>query len=198
MVTINGPQQNANYQNNNMNNQGRGNRQQRQDTRNRNDRNTTQRNNSNPVTECGFCHIIQGKNVPQKYISMGFNERHQIINERSIFPNNCLSWMMLSIDERNRVLADNDLYCKFCLRYLRAGHTSNTCGMGKHSPNTGFNGMCSYRDCDRHVTLCKKHESENRKKHKIYRLSLEWANSFKPKNEQTSLLMLKAKESESR
>merc|ERR1711923_667557 len=55
--------------------------------------------------------------------------------------------------------------------------------MGRHSPNTGYNGMCSFRDCDRH---------------RIYRQSLEWANSFKPESEQTSLLMLKAKESESR
>merc|ERR1712102_5881 len=131
-------------------------------------------------------------------MSMRFDERHQRVNDRSIFPNNCLSWMTLSMEERDRVLADNDLYCKFCLRYLRAGHTSNSCGTGKHSPNTGFNGMCSYRDCDRHVTLCKKHDSKNRQKHKIYRQSLEWADSFKPENEQTSLLMIKAKESEAR
>ena len=58
--------------------------------------------------------------------------------------------------------------------------------------------MCSVKECDRHVTLCRRHESENRGRHKIYRQSLEWANSFKPENEQTSLLMIMAEESESR
>ena len=129
---------------------------------------------------------------------MRFSERHQQVTDRPIFPTNCLPWMMLSLEERNTIIADNNLYCRFCLRHLRAGHTSNACGKGRHSRNTGFNGMCSFRECDRHVTLCKRHEPENRKKHKIYRQSLEWTNSLSPENEQTSLLMLKAKESESR
>ena len=88
MVTINESQQSTSHQNSNMNNQGRGSRQQRQDTRNRNDRNFTQKNNKNQVTECGFCHIIQGKDVPQKHISMKFDERHQKVGDRPIFPNN--------------------------------------------------------------------------------------------------------------
>ena len=129
---------------------------------------------------------------------MKFDERHQKVGDRPIFPNTCLSWMMLNIDERDRVLADNDLYCKYCLRLLRAGRTGNSCGIGRHTNNTGYNGMCSVKECDRHVTLCKKHESDNRKRHKIYRQSLEWANSFKPEKEQTSLLMIMAEESESR
>ena len=44
----------------------------------------------------------------------------------------------------------------------------------------------------------KKHESDNKKKHKIYRQSLEWADSFKPEKGQTSLLMIMAEESETR
>ena len=96
MVTINDPQPDTNQQNSNMSNQGRGGRQQRQDSRNRNDKNYTQRNNKSQVTDCGFCHIIQGKDVPQKYISMKFDERHQKVGDRPIFPNTCLSWMMLT------------------------------------------------------------------------------------------------------
>ena len=46
--------------------------------------------------------------------------------------------------------------------------------------------------------MCKRHESDNRSRHKIYRNSLEWANSFKPERERTSLLMIMADESESR
>ena len=58
--------------------------------------------------------------------------------------------------------------------------------------------MCSRRDCDKHVTTCKRHESENRNRHNIYKKSLEWAESFRPQREQTSLLMMMADESESR
>ena len=58
--------------------------------------------------------------------------------------------------------------------------------------------MCSVRECDRHVTMCRKHESDNKSRHKIYKNSLEWAESFKPERERTSLLMMMADESESR
>ena len=58
--------------------------------------------------------------------------------------------------------------------------------------------MCSRRDCDKHVTTCKRHEPDNRNKHKIYKKSLEWAESFRPQREQTALLMIMADESESR
>ena len=49
--------------------------------------------------------------------------------------------------------------------------------------------------CD---TVCRRHESDNRNKHKIYRKALEWAASFRPQREQTSLLMMMADDSESR
>ena len=51
--------------------------------------------------------------------------------------------------------------------------------------------------------MCKRHEPENKKRHKIYKKSLDWAQSFRPQQngqqrQQTSLLMLMADESESR
>ena len=58
--------------------------------------------------------------------------------------------------------------------------------------------MCSVKDCDRHVTVCRRHEYENRTRHRIYKKSLEWAASFRPQREQTSLLMMMADDSESR
>ena len=115
MVTINDPQQDTSQQSSNTNNQGKGGRQQRQDSKNRNDKNYAQKYIRNQVTDCGFCHIIQGKDVPQKYISMKFDVKHQKVGDRPIFPNTCLSWMMLNIDEREKVLEDNELYCKYCL-----------------------------------------------------------------------------------
>ena len=88
-------------------------------------------------------------------MSMDFNDRHQRVGDRPIFPNMCLPWMMLTVEERGQVLEDNDLFCKVCLRFLRKGRGGNTCGPGRHTINTGFNGMCSKRDCDKHVTHVK-------------------------------------------
>ena len=63
--------------------------------------------------------------------------------------------------------------------------------------------MCSVRECDKHVTMCKRHETENKNQHKIYKRSLEWAQSFRPRQGgqtagHTSFLMTMADESESR
>ena len=58
--------------------------------------------------------------------------------------------------------------------------------------------MCSVKEYDRHVTVCRRHEADNKSRHKIYKNSLEWAESFKPERERTSLLMMMADESESR
>ena len=63
--------------------------------------------------------------------------------------------------------------------------------------------MCSVKECERHVTTCRRHEPENRERHNIYKKSLDWAQSFRPQQnghqrEQTTLLMMMADESESR
>ena len=128
---------------------------------------------------------------------MDFNERHQNINHLAIFSNNCLPWMMLSIDDRNMVLENNELYCKFCLQPLKAGANGSSCGRGRHIRNSGYNGICSVRECDRHVTLCKTHETENKNRHKIYKASMEWAQSLRPQQgnqttRHTSFLMTMA------
>ena len=134
---------------------------------------------------------------------MDFNERHQNIGQHAIYPNNCLPWMMLSIDDRTMVLENNELYCKFCLRSLRAGANGSSCGIGRHIKNSGYNGMCSARECDRHVTLCKRHEVVNKNQHRIYKTSLEWVQSLRPQQggqtvRHESFLMIMAEESESR
>ena len=70
MVTLN-EQPQGRSQNNGSGNYGgyRGNRTQRPDSR-RYKSNT----DGSPVTECGFCNLIQGKDVLQEYLSMDFNE----------------------------------------------------------------------------------------------------------------------------
>ena len=155
------------------------------------------------MTECGFCNLIQGKEVSQEYVTLDFNERYRNITHLSIWANNCLPWLKLSFDDREKVLQNNELYCKVCLRPLRPGTKGSSCGRGKHIQNTGFNGLCSIRECDRHSTLCRAHEEENKNRHKILKASLEWAQNIRPQQggqttSQTSFLMTMADESESR
>ena len=125
------------------------------------------------------------------------------LSHRSIWPNNCLPWLKLSFEDRDKVLQNNDLYCKVCLRPLRPGSKGSSCGRGNHSRNNGFNGLCSIRECDRHSTLCKTHENENKSQHRLLRASLDWAQNIRPQQggqttSQTSFLMTMADESESR
>ena len=108
MVTINEQQQGRPQYNGTGNIPGnKGNRNQKYENRNGRNRNDT---NGNPVTECGFCNLIKGKDVSQEYVRMDFNERHQILGQGPIYPNNCLPWMKLSIDDRIMVLQNNKLF----------------------------------------------------------------------------------------
>ena len=132
-------------------------------------RNGRNQNNSDgrPVTECGFCNLIKEKDVPQDYVRMDFNERHYGTGQRAIWPNQCIPWMMLRIDERIKVIEDNKVYCKYYLRFLAIGATSNSCGRGKHVQGNGKNGSCTVIDCENNVTLCKKHETVNRDRYRL-------------------------------
>ena len=93
MVTLN--EQQGRSQNNSSGNDRshRGNRTQRPDNR-------RYKGNADGslVTECGFCDLIQGKDVSQEYLKMGFNERHRNLSHRTIWANNCLPWLKLSFD----------------------------------------------------------------------------------------------------
>ena len=97
-------------------------------------RNGRSQNNAdgNPVTECGLCNLIKEKDVPQDYVRMDFNERHYKVGQNAIWPNQCIPWMMLSIEERIMILENKEVYCKYCLRLLKIGTTGNSCGKGKH------------------------------------------------------------------
>ena len=97
-------------------------------------RNGRSQNNAdgNPVTECGLCNLIKEKDVPQDYVCMDFNDKHYKVGQNAIWPNQCIPWMMLSIEERIMILENNEVYCKYCLRLLKIGTTGNSCGKGKH------------------------------------------------------------------
>ena len=133
-----------------------------------------------PVTECAYCGLIRNKDVPQGCLAMDFKDRHREIANRPIYPNDCLAWLKLSIDDREKVLEDNGLKCRRCLRGLKPNMRGNACGKGYHIPNTGRNGMCLDKNCDRHSTLCRTHETLNKNRHQILRRGLEWVNEVRP------------------
>ena len=171
MVTLNEQQQGGSRNNSTGRYKGhKGNRDQKSDIRK-----YKTNSDGNPVTECGFCELIRGKDVSQEYLKLGFNERHRNISHLTIWANNCLPWLKLSIDDREKVLRHNELYCKECLRPLRLSTTGNSCSKRIHTRNTGFNGMCVVRECDRHSTMCRRHKDENKAHHKLLKASLDWA-----------------------
>ena len=84
------------------------------------------------ITECGFCNLIKEKDVPQEYVRKEFGEIHRGIPDKPIRPNQCLPWIMLSIEDRTKVLKDSKVFCKFCLRFQGIGATSSSCRLEKH------------------------------------------------------------------
>ena len=182
MVTVTGQPQGRSQNNSSDNYQSyRGNRPQRQDRRHR------QNTDGNPVTECGFCNLIKGKNVSQEYLSMDFNERHRNLSHRSIWANNCLPWLKLSFEDRDKVLQNNDLYCKVGLRSPRPGSNGSSCSKENHSLNNGYNGLCVIRACNNHSTICKEHEDENKNRHRILKTCLDWAQNIRSQSSGSEL-----------
>ena len=123
--------------------------------------------------------------------------------QRAIWPNQCIPWMMLSIEERIKILENNKVYCKYCLRLLTIGTTGNSCGKGKHIQGNGVNDSCTVTECENNVTLCKRHETVNRDRHRLYKAALRWVQRLKPAQNgetirQESYLMAMAEETESK
>ena len=98
MVTLNEQPQGRSQNSGTGNSRGnRGNGGQRPENRIRRFKSNT---DGSPVTECGFCNLIQSKEVSQEYMTMNFNERHRNVTHLSIRSNNCLPWLKLSFDDR--------------------------------------------------------------------------------------------------
>ena len=111
--------------------------------------------------------------------------------------------MMLSIDERIKVIKDSKVYFKFCFRFLTIGATSNSYDKGKHIPGNGKNGSCAITECENNVTLCKKHKAVNRDRHRLYKNALRWAQGARPAQndgtiQEESYLMAMTEETESK
>merc|ERR1711873_119256 len=135
MVTVNKQNSNntgGNYRNN-WYNYNRNNRSQRGD---REQRRGGQESSRSTPTECAFCELIRNKDVSQEYLKLGFKERHQTTRGNFYHPNQCLAWLRLSMDDREKVLENNTIKCRICLRHFRVGENRNDVCKRNHIENT--------------------------------------------------------------
>ena len=95
--------------------------------------------NGKTITECGYCNLIREKGVSQDYVRRVFKDMHWRVSDKSIWPNQCLPWLMLDVDERIKIMKDSKVFCKIGLKLLGTGATSNSCSTGKHLETNGRN-----------------------------------------------------------
>merc|ERR1712198_670524 len=141
MVTLNKQASNntGNSNRNNDYNYGRNSRSRNNKQERRRERQDSSRT---PLTECAFCELIRNKAVSQKYLDLSFKDRHQFTQGRYIYPNQCLAWLRLSMEEREIALDKNTIKCRICLRHFRIDENRGDICKGRHIENTGKNGAC--------------------------------------------------------
>ena len=151
--------------NNSRGNRGSNNRQQNEVNSRQQGRNEGQYN-SQPINLCGLCSVIKENEVSQEYVNQRFKDMHWSVTDRVIYANQCLPWMMLSMDDRIKDIQKSDIFCRICLRLLgmEAGASGRACSNGKHIKGNGRNMSCVQSDCDTNATLCKRHERINTEK----------------------------------
>ena len=199
MVTFNKQASNStrNSNRNNDYNYGRNNRSRDDEQERRRERQDTPRT---PLTECAFCELIRNKAVSQKYLDLSFKDRHQFTKGRFIYPNQCLAWLRLSMEDRETVLDKNTIKCRICLRHFGIdGNRGDVCKNNKHIENTSKNGACWKRGCDYNATMCRDHYNINKERHDLLRSGMNWANKVDPQpiKHHMSFLMQVGKNTES-
>ena len=194
MMTVNNQNSNSNYKSERYNYNKNG-----SQRSNRGQRRGGQESSRNTVTECAFCELIRNKDVTQVYLKRGFKERHMKTNSNFYHPNQCLAWLRLSMDDREKVLANNTIRCKICLRHFRDGENKNDVCKKNHVENTGINGSCVNKGCEYNSTMCREHYNLNKEKHKILLSSQAWADKVDPQpvRQHMSFLMQVGKDTES-
>merc|ERR1712131_324490 len=194
MMTVNNQNNNSNYKSerNNYNKNG-------SQRSNQGQRRGGQESSRNTVTECAFCELIRNKDVTQVYLKRGFKERHMKTNSNFYHPNQCLAWLRLSMDDREKVLANNTIRCKICLRHFRDGENKNDVCKKDHLENTGYNGSCWKRGCEYNSTTCREHYNLNKEEHRILISSQAWADKVDPQpvRQHMSFLMQVGEDKES-
>ena len=198
MVTFN-KQANNNTRNSNKNNDynyGRNNKSRDDEQERRRERQDTSRT---PITECPFCELIRNKAVSQKYLNLKFEDRHQYTIGRFIYPNQCLAWLRLSMEDRETVLDKNTIKCRICLRHFGVDENRGDVCKNKHIENTSRNGACWKRGCEYNATMCRDHYNINMERHDLLRSGMNWANKVDPQpiKHHMSFLMQVGKNTES-
>ena len=56
------------------------------------------------VTSCTLCSLIKESDVSQEYVNRNFADIHYSVTDRNPYPNQCLPFMMLCTDDRNKVI----------------------------------------------------------------------------------------------
>ena len=182
IVEIEGPQRNN--RNKGQNNQGNNSRRQykRNDGRQHQGNNPQNQipnpNRARQPPSCALCDLVKENDVPKPYVDLDFTDIHDTVMDKQPLSNQCLSWMILSMDERIKVLQKSELYCQVCMRLLskEAAASGRPCINGKHIPNTGRNGLCIEQSCSYDATICKQHEQGNRENHQRIKKANVWRN----------------------
>ena len=158
-----------------------------------------QESSRNTITECAFCELIRNKDVTQVYLKRGFKERHMETSNNFFYPNQCLAWLRLSMDDREKVLTDNKIRCRICLRHFRDGENKNDVCKKDHLKNTGRNGSCFNMNCEYNSTTCREHYNLNKEKHRLLITSKTWADKVDPQpvRQHMSFLMQVGEDKES-
>ena len=114
-------------------------------------------------------------------------------------PNQCLAWLRLSMDDREKVLTNNTIRCRICLKHFRDGGNRNDVCKKNHVVNTGRNGSCVNRECEYNSTTCREHYNLNKEKHRILISSQAWADKVDPQpvRQHMSFLMQVGEDKES-
>ena len=151
-----------------------------------------------PLTECTFCELIRNKAISQKYLDLSFEERHQQTQGKYIYPNQCLAWLRLSMEEREIALDKNTIKCRICLRHFKLDENRGDVCKRKHIENTESNGSCWKRGCDYNATMCRDHHKLNKDRHYLLRKGMDWANRIDPQpvKNHMSFLMQVGKDTE--
>ena len=152
-----------------------------------------------PLTECPFCELIRNKAVSQKYLDLKFEDRHQHTQGSYIYPNQCLAWLRLSMEEREIALDKNTIKCRICLRHFKIDENRGDVCKRRHVENTDRNGACWKRGCDYNATMCREHYNLNKERHALLRSGMNWADKIDPQpvRNHMSFLMQVGKDTES-
>ena len=118
-----------------------------------------------PITmSCVWCNLVTEQGMPQECTRKGFSDRHSNRTDRNPFPNRCLPFMAISMDDRIKKLSESNVACTVCLQLfgIDSGQVGKSCGSGRHR-NTIM--RCATDNCENDALVCKMHERSTERNH---------------------------------